>query len=235
MVLFPKSGFNQIHMEKLRLARGKKMPSRWAAAFKIAESRAIKESMSPREVRENKGMDRPPIDTDCLLSLPELADFLAATLDDEDPDKLAAMGPVEIIAMAYISGECDAFAEFLHRSTGWPVVALSSSSIGFVHRFVEAPDGRCIDAGGTGTRDTISARYGLRDAVFSKSGGLGLLMGEALNSEDDEDPDPEVRKYGPMHLVAAAVSLLPYDPFPDLARELGLPDGPTLANKGAAR
>ncbi len=84
-----------------------------------------------------------------LDSLAEDAGFAVSDLlDDERWNWFEALPVVEKIQWRYCHADCDDFALALSEITGWPVVGISNPRCGSVHRLVESPDGRMLDAKG---------------------------------------------------------------------------------------
>jgi hypothetical protein len=119
-------------------------------------------------------------------ALEELADDAAFAvsdlLDDADWEWFEELGPVERIQWRYCHADCDDFAAVLSLITGWPVVCFESRTKGPVHRAVQAPDGRYLDAMGWSDIETLRVRYRMR----------GLRCARSTNAfspllDDDED------------------------------------------------
>jgi hypothetical protein len=138
----------------------------------------------------------------------EAAYLLSDDWGDDEFDAFMAMPPEERVRHFFCSSDCDAFAIALHRMTGWPVRALGSPGHGFLHRFVEAPDGRFLDAGGWQTLDSMRKRYGIRKAILSDPGGEELAMGFLENEFDGYDES--------LAKAVAAIRQLPWEPFNEL-------------------
>jgi len=130
--------------------------------------------------------------------------LLSDDLGDDRYEEFLEKPAEERVRYFFCSSDCDAFAIALHRMTGWPMRALGSEA-GFLHRFVEAPDGRFLDAGGWQTLDTLAKRYRVRKPVLSNPGGEELAMGFCENEFDGIDES--------LKLAVAAVRQLPWAPF----------------------
>jgi len=145
-----------------------------------------------------------------LPTLETLADDAAFLLSDdfdgEEYERFIEKSPAEKVRHFFCSSDCDAFAVALHRMTGWPIRALSSPDHGPVHRFVEAPDGRFLDAGGWTSLDGMKKRYGIRKALLTEPFGEEIASGYI---EDDFFDGYE----SALGKAVAAIRQLPWAPF----------------------
>lgn len=121
-------------------------------------------------------------------------------IEDDRWGWFIALSPPEQVQWRYNCADCDDFALTLHEITGWPVVAINNPSRGPVHRLVEAPDGRMLDAGGWVTLDDLRQRYKLKALKVMR--GEGRVMHCPMVS-DDED----------FHRIVEALLQFPVAPF----------------------
>jgi hypothetical protein len=124
-------------------------------------------------------------------------------LDDRTYEALLEAGWSTQVRHRFLHGDCDVFAAALHLVTGWSVVTLVGST-GPVHRLVEAPDGRLLDAGGWTDLDALRHRYRLRSIRIGVRGGLELCD---LCFPVDDLAD------GSLSDALLAASSLPWAPF----------------------
>lgn len=118
-------------------------------------------------------------------------------IGDDKWDDFVSLPPVERIQWRYCHADCDDFALVLHEITGYPIVGLSHPSKGPIHRLVEAPDGRFIDAKGYVSIDDLKRRYRLKSLqVYINAGGCATI------NSDDEIAD-----------IIRAMLHFPEDPF----------------------
>ena len=113
--------------------------------------------------------------------------LMADDMDEDEFERLSAMSPVEQVRHFYVSGECDHFAAALHRITGWLVRGVVSAKHGAVHRLVEAPDGRLLDASGWVGLEDLKQRYGMKSLRLADPGGEEKIMSSGDNDEDGFD------------------------------------------------
>lgn len=144
-----------------------------------------------------------------MRSLDDIADdlvyVLADDMDEGEFARVSAMAPAERVRYCYVSGDCDVFAEALHRVTGWPIVGVSSPSRGPIHRLVRSPEGRLLDAAGWIDEDGLKKRYGLRRLDLSEQkAALASLFSVDENGVDDQIAN-----------AVAAIRQFPWAPFCD--------------------
>lgn len=138
-----------------------------------------------------------------LKDLAEDAGYAVSDLMDEDSwDAFDALPDVEKVQWRYCHSDCDDFALTLHEITGYPVVAINSPRRGPMHRLVEAPDGRLLDARGWITLDDLMARYQLKALTVERA-----ATGESLLHTGTIDDDAG------FHPILAAMLQLPVAPF----------------------
>lgn len=123
---------------------------------------------------------------DDLEILQEAADFYyeAACLH-EDVD-LDPEDHLEVVLRAFLSSDCDAFAQVLSDMTGWPtsVVTWSVPVFGFGHHTVcVSPDGSFVDIAGRLTLDEMAERYGVEKSALK----VGPEGGQMLSGVDLDD------------------------------------------------
>ena len=126
-----------------------------------------------------------------MRTIKDIADEVAWRLEagEEEFDRLEAMTDLMKVRQMYISGDCDAFAVALHRVTGWPIRGVSSREHGPMHRLIQAPDGRLLDAAGWVSEKELCRRYGVRRIAMSRPGGeelAGALLGMNEDGIDSE-------------------------------------------------
>lgn len=124
-------------------------------------------------------------------TIEDVAADVLATLDDtadEEFERIEAMSLIERVRYMYLSGECDAFAVALARMTGWSIRGLIDPEAGPVHRVVEAPDGRLLDASGWTDLSALAKRYRLKKPTLGSAGGEERALGwlEALTDDYDQ-------------------------------------------------
>lgn len=127
-----------------------------------------------------------------MRTIKDIADEVASRLEagDEEFDRLETMPDLLKVRHMYVSGDCDAFAVALHRVTGWPIRCVSSEEHGPMHRLVEAPDGRMLDAAGWVDEKELRRRYGVKRIILSKPGGEELAF--LLGLDEGRGIDPEL-------------------------------------------
>jgi hypothetical protein len=139
--------------------------------------------------------------------LEALADDLSVHLDDASDEEMArfdAMPPAEKIRYVYMCGECDAIAVTLHRIKGWPIRGVIAPEHGMMHRVVEAPDGRLLDASGWTDIAELAHRYGTAVAL-GPAGGEEQATGFIEQDYDGFDDSIAGAVY--------AIRNLPWPPF----------------------
>jgi hypothetical protein len=145
----------------------------------------------------------------------EVADRLEA--EDEELDRLESVSDLMKVRYMYLAGDCDAFAVALHRVTGWPIRRVSSEEHGSMHRVVQAPDGRLLDAAGWIDESELCRRYAVQQVTLSPPGGEELAFVSGLDDEEGIVAE----------LVDAVVALRTFDwaPFgePDFVAMAGRP------------
>lgn len=124
--------------------------------------------------------------------------------EDLDPDD-----HLEVVARAFTSSDCDAFAHVLSAMTGWERVTFTWQVPDWGcghHTLVRSPEGRLLDARGWTDLDGLRKRYG------AKSGTLGepRPYGD-IGPVDDEGFDEDLRR------VAGVIRALPQAPYQEEA------------------
>jgi hypothetical protein len=142
----------------------------------------------------------------------ELADLctelVSDLFDDEVLEDMEEWPAEKRIRHAFLRGECDYFAVALHRMTGWPIRGVFSNDIGPLHRVVEAPDGRLLDASGWTSLEALRKRYKLKKrAVLTMSppGDEEMAIGFTVECAGETD--------WTLELAVAAIRMLPGEPF----------------------
>jgi hypothetical protein len=130
--------------------------------------------------------------------------LLADDMDDDEFERVSSMSADEKVKYFYLSSDCDRFADALHRITGWPIVGVSSPSLGPIHRLVQAPNGRMLDAGGWVDEKGLKARYGQKELDISAA---SASIGSTSFGLDEDGIDHELVD------AVAAVRQLPWEPF----------------------
>lgn len=127
---------------------------------------------------------------DDLEVLAEAADFYyeaACLYEDVDLDP---EDHVEVVRRAFLSSDCDAFAQVLSDMTGWPlrVVTWSVPVFGFGHHTVcVLPDGAFVDVAGRLTLDDMAERYGVEAGRIMVGPEGGTMLASVDLDEEGRD------------------------------------------------
>lgn len=139
-----------------------------------------------------------------MTPIEELAEDARLAVEDLIEDDrwgwFVSLSAAEQVQWRYNCADCDDFALALHGVTGWPVIAINNPSRGPIHRLVEAPDGRMLDAGGWIDLDDIRQRYKLK--VLKVMRGEGHVLHCPTVSSDDD-----------LHPIIEAMLQFPVAPF----------------------
>lgn len=140
-----------------------------------------------------------------MKSIEELAEDARGAVEDLiDDDRwgwFVSLAAAEQVQWRYCHADCDDFAWALSEITGWPVVGITNPSHGPLHRLVEAPDGRLLDARGWVTLDDLRQRYGVKRLKVVPDWPYEALL------DGDEDYRP----------IVEALLQLPGSPFDEPA------------------
>lgn len=137
--------------------------------------------------------------------------------EDEDLDPADSLA---VLSRAFLTSDCDAFAECLHRMTGWPLARVTWASGGDLghHTLVRDPEGRFLDVSGYVNEATVRKRYGRDARIVSETGSLHMSF-----EPTDDGCDADLRR------IAAVIRNLPYAPYCDAAfRSISLAEVPGI-------
>ncbi len=118
---------------------------------------------------------------------------------EQEWNRFVAMPALEQVQYRYCHADCDDFAAVLQQLTGWQGLSIQSASGRPLHRLLQAPDGRMVDASGWVTEDRLCMRY--------RTPRLVIRRASAFDAHCDLD-EPE-----DYHPHVAALHVLPSAPF----------------------